>query len=151
MKYLIVTLAALVALPAMAQGNNPRPGQSSSPAPASNDSTPPDGWLGAGQPVPDELTQYQADAQPYCIPLDANSTSEETSGFFTCQCAVSMITQQAWSDYDYSNSGPFMSPADAKLIADTVKTASNMAEAGSTIYNNLSADGESVLSACYSK
>lgn len=145
MKSTLVALFVLgLALPAAAQGNNAPPVTS---APAA----PPSDWLGAGQPVPADLVSYKNEAQGYCEAIDSRSAAASAYGDFTCSCATGVITQQAWSDYDYDHSGPFMTSADAKLIADTLRTAQTMSEASSTIYYGLSTAGQSVLSSCYSK
>ena len=94
---------------------------------------------------------YQKEAEPLCATINANSTTSETAGYFTCDCAVRQITQRAWDDDDYTYSGPFMTEADAKLIVDSLKTSPNMSVASSAIYNGLSPDGQSVMSNCFSK
>ncbi len=101
--------------------------------------------------VPTELYTYQDIAFDLCPDIDAASYGSDTSGYFTCGCAASQITEQAWSDGDLDYTGPFMSEADAKLIVDTLRSSSNMAEASERIYGGLSEDGQSVLSACFSK
>lgn len=146
MKTPLIAVLALVALPALAQGssnNNPHANRPASP-PAS---TPPP----APSPVPDALVQYRTQAEALCPAINANSTTTETTGYFSCECAAGQITQQAWDDYTYSYTGPFMTEADAKLIVDSLKTSPNMSVASSAIYNGMSPDGQSVLSACFSK
>ncbi|HPE48960.1 MAG TPA: hypothetical protein PLR76_11210 [Hyphomonas sp.] len=106
---------------------------------------------GSNKPIPDYLMAYQTEALTYCPALDGNSQTPETQGYFTCNCAASRITVQAWSDETYSNSGPFMTQADGKLIADSMKSSQNMSQASSKISNGLSPDGQSILSYCYSK
>jgi hypothetical protein len=154
---LLALLVLGLALPAAAQGsNNPHSGASSSSTDATTETTetttpPPEGWLGAGQPVPGDLKSFSNEAKGYCPAMNTRTEAAGAYGDFTCDCAAGAITQQAWSDYDYAYSGPFMTSADAKLIADTLRTAQTMSEAGGPIYYGLSPAGQSVLSSCYSK
>ncbi|MEZ5953053.1 MAG: hypothetical protein R3C13_01985 [Hyphomonas sp.] len=131
------------AVSAPATGNNNRPQQSSAPAPQETQAAP--------AIVPEALTRYKAEAAPLCTALDGNSSTTETQGYFTCACAAGAITSRAWDDYDYDYTGPFMSEADAKLIVDSLKAASNMAQASQAIYGGLSTEGQSVMSSCFSK
>ncbi len=151
---LIALLALGLALPALAQGsNNPHAGASSASSATATDAVtpPPADWLGAGQPVPGDLKSFSNEANGYCTAINARTESAGTYGDFTCECASGAITRQAWSDYDYDYSGPFMTSDDAKLIADTLRTAQTMSDASSTIYYSLSPAGQSVMSSCYSK
>lgn len=151
---LIALLALGLALPALAQGNNnPHSGVSSASVSATTETTspPPEGWLGVGQPVPGDLKSFSNEANGYCAAINARSESASAYGDFTCECAARVITQQAWSDYDYDYSGSFMTSGDAKLIADTLRAAQTMSDASATIYYGLSPAGQSVLSSCYSK
>jgi len=151
MKNLLIALAVLAVLPASAQGNNPHGHTAPPAAPAADDTAPPQGWLGAGAAIPAELTQIQQVAKPYCPSIEAKSTTDETQGYFTCDCAVDHITQQSWNDYDSTYSGHFMTTEDAELIRDAVRDSPDMATASTSIYYGLSPDGESVLSSCFSK
>ena len=140
---------------APAASNNNRPGHNiaapvaSDPAPATQTAAPPD--ASQNEPVPAALTDYQTQAQALCPAISANSTTTDTSGYFTCECAASAITSRAWSDDDYAYSGPYMTETDARLIVDSLKASSNMAQASNAIYSGLSEDGQSVMSSCFSK
>ena len=151
MKYLLSALLLAAALPAAAQGNNLHHG-AVAPAPAAPEAQAPkpDDWLGPNAPVPAALVRYQQQARPYCAALDSN-VSTDGAIFFSCACAVDRITVQRWNDYDYANSGPFMPVSDAKLIADTISSASDMNSAAETIHSGISDAGDSILSFCYSK
>ena len=148
MKYLLSALLLAAALPAAAQGNNLHHG-AAAPAPAAPEAPAPkpDDWLGRKAPVPAEHVRYQQQARPYCAALDSNVPADGDI-FFSCGCAVDRITVQSWSDYDYANSGPFMPVSDAKLIADTISSASDMNSAANPIYYGISEAGDSILSFC---
>jgi len=144
---------APAAAPVTVSGNNNRrnnsPHGAAVPVPAPAPAAEVDD--GSNKPIPDYLTAYQTEALTYCPALDANSQTPETQGYFTCSCAAERITVQAWSDETFSNSGPFMTQADGKLIVDSLKASQNMSQASGKIYDGLSADGQSVLSYCFSK
>ncbi|MCA8903199.1 MAG: hypothetical protein KDA53_18330 [Hyphomonas sp.] len=101
--------------------------------------------------MPPALADYQAEARPLCSALDNASLTPETQGSFTCSCAVGQMTAQAWDDNTYDYSGPFMTEADGKLILDSLKASANMSQASQRIYGGLSSNGQSVMSACFSK
>lgn len=151
MRNLLIAFALLAALPASAQNNNPRPGSAPAPAEPARTTPPPAGWLGAGAPIPAELTALQNEARDYCPTLDANSVSDDTQGYFTCACAAGQLTDQDWADYDNAYSGPFMPVDDATLIVEALRTSSNMADVGNRIYSNIGDTADSILSSCYVK
>ena len=158
MKYLPIGLAALIALPALAQGNNAAPaGHAALPAAPPNPaaeapSTPPPGWLGAGAPVPQELAQYQSRATARCAAFGPVATYVGT--ITPCDCAAQAITTQAWYDYDNAYSGPFMTPADAEKITEALDAASDVADTSDTladIHADLSGTARSILASCFTK